>query len=403
MQQIAGWTRGFIAVVTVALSHTACGDAEGRGEDEDPRVMLDVNLFLGRGGLSFDARERDRPCDCAGEYPQPGECSYITDAASCTCAPAPATCLREFRVERDGKVIASGEYDHPELGGDGLTVPELESTDGNVLVLEGCGGSARVPLPRQDAVEAVVTSISHDDDGAIFHWEPGTVPATGLACVGGPLGGPCCRGVESGETTVPAGPTYSPGWVYFAQMSGGESVDTPIGAVRLWQLRSTELADVVFPAFLEDGRLSLPATYASLALDSPDPPSGPWDPEPGLMIELAALELGPPQLLELDGTLSAYGSTSFHYRAGETEDSLTIGDPISSFSAVFPHVEPTGQLVIGDALLEGEANVYQLDFGPVTLESDTGVPPLELTVSVTLELPTISQPPLPPVTSIADL
>ncbi len=66
-------------------------------------------------------------------------------------------------------------------------------------------------------------------------------------------------------------------------------------------------------------------------------------------------------------------------------------------SAVFPHVEPTGQLVIGDALLEGEANVYQLDFGPVTLEREGGGPPLELTVSLTLELPTISQPPAPPV------
>lgn len=395
MERLVGRLRMLLASVMVAGSLAGCGDDLGGGppdEVEDPLVVLDMKVFVGPDWLEFESRERDRACECNGDFAESGQCTAFTDVPGCRCDPPPATCLREARIEREGRVIASKPYD-PLFGGGWFSLPDLASTGDDELVLEGCGGEARIPLPRRELDEPVVTQIEHGIQQATFHWEPGQspTPATGIASVGHTYGANICHGDDGGETSVPIGRDARTASVAFALVGERGEVDTAIGQARLWELRGTSLADTIFPAVMEDGRLSLPSTQAVLTLD-PAQPTGDWPQRPEVVVDLVAFDLSAdPPLLEIQGRLLPHEFEIFHYRAGPKEDFFALGQPDLPYQGSFAHVQPTAEFAVGRPLREGEVNTYRIEVGPVTLEREER-PPLELSFSLGLELPAISQP-----------
>jgi hypothetical protein len=404
---MAGSSRNTVALLLAATTLAACSDSGSEDaedaedadsvEVDDPLVVLDIELLVGRESVVFFASERDRPCDCSNRsFPTPGQCTILTDYTYCDCEPAPASCLREMRVEREGQVIASQAYDPGSLGLGSMAVPELASSTGNELVLEGCGATARIPLPQVSLGEPVVTRISHDDEEVTFHWEADGAE-TGLGTMGRGFGADACHGDQPGETRVPLVVT-SLGWpwAHFTAVAGGDTVETPLGRVRVWQIRDTELADVMITGVLDNGRLFLSQPDARLTFDTPIDPAGPWDDEPEVIVEYAELDVSvDPPLLGVRALLGPHFVDVFEYRAGPTEDRVAIIEPHRSRSAVIPHVEASGDFALGRALREGELNTLDVEVGPIVLEPDGEGPQLELGFSLHLEMPTISEPAQP--------
>jgi hypothetical protein len=104
-------------------------------------------------------REVDHPeCTCsAGNFPQPGSCVSNTDVISCSCDYAQlASCVERVSALEGGVLMSSVEP------ADFLWVRKVDiDVDGaDELLVEGCGGSASMPLPEGPYPTATITDAA---------------------------------------------------------------------------------------------------------------------------------------------------------------------------------------------------------------------------------------------------
>ena len=216
---------------TCALALLGCAAFGCGGSDPD----LAMNVRVDAEGVVVHARELGSDCTCtSGEWPQPGECVTSSDGVSCTCDPAPASCIDSLRIERAGTVLAEGSYD-AELGGGERLTADLAISPGE-LVVSGCGGEARIAIPAvvglpQPSIDAVT------DDGEVLRIAWSSAPVAASALVGGGDGFvfSACH-VTTGTVDLPSvrAQLAEEARVSVHAFAGPATVETPLGQASVW-------------------------------------------------------------------------------------------------------------------------------------------------------------------------
>jgi hypothetical protein len=362
---------GLIAIV-------ACG---GEPVEPTPRpdawppstAPLDIDAVVTWGGdpvhawLSMYPREQQRECLCNAEWPPLDECVEVHEQGECTCWPHPATCLDSIRAERDGAVIGGGSAFIP--GYVSFDLPELEDdSETTELVLDGCGGSARVPLPAEPILVPQVDTIAFTDDEVLLTW---TSPS--------PHGEVSVWCTSEGNATGCVLPATSPARIprdelcdsiSFAVVDGGDSVDTELGTVRVWRQHAINSFNAVyFPEQLDGGRRGLPTNAFSPQTSNIEANvellvDGGGVERVAVVIE-ASVVLGP----DVDSSLAftALVEHRFELIAGATTDRLRVSIDGDWYAGEVAHVDPDDGIDIGHYRDE----LYSIDIGPVTLINES--------------------------------
>jgi hypothetical protein len=217
--------------VAITSALLVCAAAFGCGSNPD----LAMNVSVDAKGLVVHARELGSDCTCTtGEWPEPGECVGSSDGVSCTCDPAPASCIDGLRIERAGAVLAEGSYD-AELGGAEHLTADL-ATSPSELVVIGCGGVARIEIPAvvglpQPSIDAVT------DDGETLRIAWSSAPAAASALVSGGDGyvSRVCHDTI-GAVDLPSVRVQlaEEAHVSVHAFAAPASVETPLGPARVW-------------------------------------------------------------------------------------------------------------------------------------------------------------------------
>ncbi len=325
------------------------------------RIDLDVVVHADAVQVVLDTQGA---CDCPrGEWPAADACVEWTDHGGCSCDPA--ACIDGVRLERGalrGDVDLGGASTEASVGVaygvDRALDPALHGDV--VLVVEGCGGVARVPLSLQAPPVPRVVDYVADADSARLLYESDDPTAAGtatIACSSGGFGGTCCRQPYAANGAVVVDAPSIRRALYgewsVTQLAGGATTTTDIGDVRVWrsaQGRSPTFTGVVVAG---DGRFAVPAPFvlldgtqwsgrdaeATIDLGAPDPAS--------TLRIVARISSGEP-IPRLD------------YTAGIAEDYLVVFDGAVAREASFAHAAFDGPLPFG------------LDTGPVELTASAG-------------------------------
>jgi hypothetical protein len=95
-----------------------------------------------------------------------GVCVFRTheDPETCVCDPPAGSCLERLAVERAGSVVDELRIDRPAPA---LVLHDLFETEGNTIVVEGCGARVAFPLDTSVApLPTVLETTLGEDDGA---------------------------------------------------------------------------------------------------------------------------------------------------------------------------------------------------------------------------------------------
>jgi hypothetical protein len=214
-------------VLLLCAMEFGCSDTAG------PDLAMNVRVHT--EGLFLYARELGSDCTCtAGEWPEPGECVSSSDGVSCTCEPAPASCLDRFRIERAGAVLADGPYDSDLGGGEPLSA-DL-ATSPTELVVTGCGGQARIPLPAvADLPQPTIEQVTDDGQALTIAWSSTPAAASALVTGGDGFVSRVCHDL-TGAVDLPSvrAELAEEARVSVHAFTAPESVDTPLGEARIW-------------------------------------------------------------------------------------------------------------------------------------------------------------------------
>lgn len=215
------------------LTLVLCAAASGWGCGSDPELTMNVQVDA--QGLSFYARELGSDCTCTdGEWPDPDECVSSSDGVSCTCEPAPASCIYRLRLERGGAELAEVSYD-ADLGGGERLEADLSASPSE-LVIVGCGGLARIAIPAvADLPQPSIEDVTDDGEALRIAWSSAPAAASALVVGGDGFVSRVCHDT-TGAIDLPS---VRPGLAEEAHVSvhtfaAPTSIDTLVGAARVW-------------------------------------------------------------------------------------------------------------------------------------------------------------------------
>ncbi len=195
------------------------GGTGGTGEDLPFNLDLDVIHWVAdklnpeRTFVRLDAW-RDDCTNCRARTDAACVSWSDDDGEPCVCDPPAGECLERFAVERDGDVVDEADIVRGEAT---LVLNGLFETDGNTIVVEGCGTRVDFPLDTSVAPLPTVleTTLGAEDGGeAPFTIRWTSEPASALAYVsaGDAYTGYTCMfsSKEEGSFTIPVDtcPTY---------------------------------------------------------------------------------------------------------------------------------------------------------------------------------------------------
>jgi hypothetical protein len=295
-------------------------------------------------------------CHPHESFPQPGACvAYGHVFPGCH----EERCIERVAVERGGVELATASFGGSWWFTLHAGLPDMFAGGDVELVMEGCGGTFRVPLGRSDAPPApVVTDLTRDETDVRGTIE-GATGATGIIASGldAELGYTAVcheRGANTLRMWMPEGGLWT---AYFGvrAVAAQPAVATPWGVARIWiETPGTSATVAVLggqPGAWRVGRI--PNTSAMMTVDGTPVPIAPMlgfrDTPSGLRLSLDSL------------------TGTFTYTAGETMDTLEVTRPDGRYSATFPHVVPANDL---DLSFAGDGRLA-LTVGPVTLTHDT--------------------------------
>jgi hypothetical protein len=323
---------------------------------------LEVDVVVDPDAVLVYVREADRACTCTDEWPGPGSCHLADDVIQCSCAPAPGSCLTSVRLEQSG-IVLTAVQPSPDLATWGyfqLDTP-WGRAGGAQLVLDGCGGTARVSLPVQAPSAHQLTELRSNVDTLRLQWSGSTEATSSMAAISDLHNRPHCHRETGGVTDVGSDiDRRRRVWVTLRTMQSTTET-TALGQVRVWNAATSRHHDVLFPAPRQDGRWDL---YDRNRLDDFTPTlslniDGVAETR-GMRPDLAAVDTaGAAPLIEL-------ADQDFGYAAGSVTDSLWLRHQGKRYTASFPHVAPTQPIALGSP---GGARVSLL-LGPVTMTAD---------------------------------
>lgn len=358
-------------LLLVLFASVACGC----GNDV---TRLDMDIELGSNYIAIYLTEPDRPCKCSGDsWPKPGKCVDVSDVIYCECDPYPGSCLKSLRLEKEGEVVTEVVPDfysgYMSLYTGGLS-PSFEY----FLVLEGCGSSARIPIPNEAFPEPVITGVENDEYTLTVRWSSAEQAIGSIGLVG-TLGGDKCHDVSEGITRMPCRTFLGAQdrlWMYV--FDGGGEINTALGTARIWRGANSSL-ELYFPRKKENGLWSLPTWWRpdiSVNIDGEES-EGP------LVLLSADVDVGESEpLVDLEGLANTNGgefqSFGFRYTAGMGTDWLQIQTQ-DVFVGEFSHIIPVDGLDLG----RPDNDTFVLEAGPVTLQRE-GDPATTMDVSFSL-------------------
>ena len=226
------WAPVRAALLFGLLSCGGGGDGDGA-----PLTLLSMNVVVDESGLVFYPREVARACVCsAGEWPEIGECVSGQDGLSCQCEPAPADCLDSIRVEQEGALL--GEWAYASTSRDAaysvwVPVEGLVALSAATVLVEGCGGSARLPLQAPSNPIPTIVGRTFDGTMVTVEWSSDPPAASALVSAGDGFAASTCH-VAAGVN-----PSYAPGGdgrfvVDMHAFAAPVVQETDLGSARLW-------------------------------------------------------------------------------------------------------------------------------------------------------------------------
>ncbi len=215
------------ATVVCAALLAACG----AGEDVEV-TELSLNVTVAPGSVGVYAREVARPCVCSvGEWVDPGECGSSSDAITCDCEPGPASCVERLAIERGGETVAEADFEGLDVGYAGLsggTVgPDFE------LVIDGCGGTARIPIDATAAPNPTIDEIVDTGDEVTMRWSAEPTQVTSIVSVGDGFVTDICH-VDVTEKTVRDFGFGGEMYLSVRTLAAPEVVNTDLGVATVW-------------------------------------------------------------------------------------------------------------------------------------------------------------------------
>jgi hypothetical protein len=183
-------------------------------------------------------------------------------------------------LERAGLVIDEGTYERtrdPVQLGAPLTVQE-----GDVLVIEGCGGSSRVPIAPHDEPPPIVTDLSTDGETLRVEWtSPGREPTGVHSLLSDGFTATACHSTGAGPGRVTRRATFLPGWgtLFISSLYSQGSHPTAWGEAHVWGMTTAvERADVAVPipadgSWWDPGRIT---PVVDLVVNGATYPLGSW-------------------------------------------------------------------------------------------------------------------------------
>jgi hypothetical protein len=277
-------------------------------------------------------------------------------------------------LERGGVVIAAGDYDRfsnpVQLGA------PLRAREGDELVVDGCGGSSRIPIAPHDEPAPVVTDLGTDGESLQVAWTTSGHEPTGLhTLLSTGVSADACHTAGAGLGRLTRS-TIGPGWgrLSVSTMYAQGAYPTAWGEANVWGVSTAvDSGEVAVPIRVDDrwwdpGRI---APEVDLVVNGSTYPSGQWT---WLIDRNARYQLAASDLY-------------VEITAGAMTDTILVGGCLASI-----HHVPTDDLELS---FDGNQTLA-FATGPVPLvcEADpTASPVLELTVS--LEHPRIARPVAP--------
>ncbi len=215
------------------LTLMLCAAASGWGCASDPELAMDVEVDA--EGVSLYAREVGSDCTCSnGEWPDPDECVGSSDGVSCTCDPAPASCIDRLRLERAGAVLAELTYDAELGGGDRLTA-DLGASPSELVII-GCGGLTRIEIPAVgDLPQPTIDDVTDDGETLRIAWSSAPAAASALVVGGDGFVSRVCHDT-TGAVDLPSvrAELAEEAHVSVHTFAAPTSIDTLVGAARVW-------------------------------------------------------------------------------------------------------------------------------------------------------------------------
>jgi hypothetical protein len=215
----------------------AIGALGACGSDEAvPRFELDVSVtFTSTGAAFVGVHGIDVAAACERAVHSPpalGTCTPFSDVVLPSCGSW--RCVSRFSVEVNGASVAEGGPTERFENSVVFEMPSpLAASDAAVLVIEGCGTSARVSLPTAPLAPPTVTRFSYDDHGVhTFEWTGAEGATSASGYVSGGISGVDCRRAGRGVTHVPY-PYRQYSSASLAAIADEGTVDTPYGPAQL--------------------------------------------------------------------------------------------------------------------------------------------------------------------------
>jgi len=383
----AAWHNDVVrCAVTLVMVVMGCGgssSATDASPDAVPLSRLAIDVRLTPSVAVIYIQDLDRNCDCTiGNWPAPGECEGDNDGIFCSCdAPGtgegydfPGSCLASIRLERDGVVLAETTY-QDSLPQWFLQSDEFYSGPGLEMVFDGCGGSARVPLPASAPPVTTVERVATTSQHIWYDWADPRDANDSFLHHGNGLGGAYCHEFTPGTTVVAVPAVFPRDGLYttFAALIP-EDHDTQLGPVHVWTGSSHVANHLRKLTKQENGEWSwqpsagdatyVDATYNGMPME--------W-----WLHDVAFDMSGPEPLIRLRSEVGI----DLTYEAGPVMDTITTHN---NYSAQVPHVAMPGLGSIDGIRV-------QLNIPPTTMTSATGMT-YELTLVVDATLDVIAYP-----------
>lgn len=393
-------------LTALALALVACGDGSG-GADAVPRpdawpastAPLDIDAVVTWGGdpihawLSMYPREAERPCLCNAEWPPFDACVTVHEQGSCTCWPYPAVCLDSISAERGGSFIAGASAFIP--GYVSFDLPGLEDdSEVTELVLGGCEGSARVPLPSEPVLLPTVDTIEFTDTEVLLTWTSPTAHGeVSVWCTSEGNATGCVLPADS-PARIPRDELCDS--ISFAVVDGGDPIDTELGTVRVWRQHAINSFNAVyFPEELDGGRRGLPTNAFAPQSSNIEPlvelvVNGSGEQQEAVVID-ASVVLGP----QIDTTLqlTALATHRFVLATGPATDRLRVNYNDVWYAGEVAHASPSDGIEIGYYRDE----LYVVDLGALTLTSEAnGTDTIDVSLSIDWNMGIVARPALSP-------
>lgn len=297
---------------------TSGESVDASAPDEPVELHVDIRLF--DDSVRIYPREVQRPCECAREFPQIDSCATFSDVPPpCGCTPSPASCLQRMAVVRDGVELASRDYPADE-GTGWLAVEGLSAGDGHILVLEGCGGRAEIPLPAGALDDPLITDATVDLAAATprltIAWTGAQGATSAVITYSSGFTGTLCHDSQVGMNSIDLPGSGELWFVGISAYDSSEPMAMELGTATIWRMSRHDIDGIFVPEPLPDGRYGLRRTVR-VATDNETS---------NLQMDLAAIDIsGPTPLIELQAQdASPENIRGIEYRAGVAMDVVRV-------------------------------------------------------------------------------